>query len=112
MSRQSKAQPSVTLSSTKAEYMALSMCAQEIKFIVMLLDKLRPSLWGLQPAILRKDNIVGIFTAKNQRIGARTKHIDVKHHDVKDILEAGELVRVALREVGGELRRFDDQKCS
>ncbi len=40
MSWQSKAQPSVTLSSTEAEYVALSMCAQEIKFITMLLNEI------------------------------------------------------------------------
>ena len=35
----SKAQPSVTLSSTEAEYVAASMCATEIKFITMLMEK-------------------------------------------------------------------------
>jgi hypothetical protein len=42
VSWQSKAQPSVTLSSTEAEYVALSMCAQEIKLVSMLLHKIAP----------------------------------------------------------------------
>jgi hypothetical protein len=90
VSWQSKAQPSVTLSSTEAEYVALSMCAQEIKFIMMLLDEIAAKFVET-PSILREDNTGAIFTAKNQQIGARTKHIDVKHHHVKDMLEAGEL---------------------
>lgn len=87
----SKAQPSVTLSSTEAEYVALSMCAQEIKFIKMLLDEIVPGKAEM-PSILREDNTGAIFTAQNQQIGTRTKHIDVKYHHVKDMLEDGELV--------------------
>ena len=37
MSWMSKAQSSVTLSSTEAEYVGASMCATEIKFITMLI---------------------------------------------------------------------------
>ena len=36
----SKAQPSVTLSNTEAEYVAASMCVTEIRFITMLMDEL------------------------------------------------------------------------
>ncbi len=32
-----------------------------------------------------------MFTAQNQQIGARTKHINVKYHHVKNMLDAGEL---------------------
>ena len=35
----SKAQPSVTLSSTEAKYVAASMCVMEIKFITMLMEE-------------------------------------------------------------------------
>jgi hypothetical protein len=90
VSWQSKAQPSVTLSSTEAEYVALSMCAQEIKFIMMLLDEIAADFVET-PSILREDNTGAIFTAKNQQIGAQTKHIDVKYHHVKDMLDAEEL---------------------
>ena len=90
VSWQSKAQSSVTLSSTKAEYVALSMCAQEIKFITMLLDEIAVDFVE-NPSILREDNTGAIFTAKNQQIGAQTKHIDVKYHHVKDMLDAEEL---------------------
>ncbi len=90
VSWQSKAQPSVTLSCTEAEYVALSMCAQEIKPISMLLHEIATDCVKC-PSTLREDNTGAIFTAQNQQIGARTKHIDVKYHHVKDMLEAGEL---------------------
>ena len=76
VSWQSKSQPSLTLSSTEAEYVALSMCAQEIKFIKMLLDEIAPGKAEM-PSILRDDNTGAIFTAQNQQIGTRTKHIDM-----------------------------------
>jgi hypothetical protein len=66
------------------------MCAQEIKFVSMLLHEIAPDQVE-RPSILREDNTGAIFTAQNQQIGARTKHIDVKYHHVKDMLEDGEL---------------------
>jgi hypothetical protein len=66
------------------------MCAQEIKFVSMLLHKIAPNHVE-RPRILREDNTGAIITAQNQQIGARTKHIDVKYHHVKDMLENGEL---------------------
>ena len=76
--------------------MALSMCAQEIKFISMLLHEIAPNHVEC-PSILREDNTGAIFTAQNQQIGARTKHIDVKYHHVKDMLEDGELKLLFVR---------------
>lgn len=35
----SKTQPSVTLSSTEAEYVSMSMCTTEVKFVQMLMKK-------------------------------------------------------------------------
>ena len=40
MNWQSKAQKSVSLSSTEAEYVALSMCAAKCKFVNMLVDEM------------------------------------------------------------------------
>jgi hypothetical protein len=52
----SKEQPSITLSSTEAEYMAASMCATEIKFIQILLGELK--IETSKPATLHEDNQV------------------------------------------------------
>ena len=80
----SKKQKSVTLSSTEAEYVALSECSQETKFEWMLLNEL---LGSTQPATIYEDNTGAIFLVKNHQVGARTKHIDVRHHYLRAQLE-------------------------
>ncbi|KAI2489962.1 Reverse transcriptase (RNA-dependent DNA polymerase) [Fragilaria crotonensis] len=79
VSWQSKKQTGVTLSSTEAEFVAMSMAATEVKFIVSLLtemgngplDSNGPSGSGspLLPSILREDNTGAIFMANNTAIG-------------------------------------------
>ena len=80
----SKKQRIVTLSSTEAEYVALSECAQETKFEWMLLNEL---LGLTTPATINEDNTGAIFLAKNQQVGPRTKHIDVRHHHLRHQLQ-------------------------
>ena len=81
----------MTLSSTESEFVAMSMVATEVKFIVSLLTeigKLPPVL----PSILKEDNTGAIFMAKNTAIGQRTKHVDVRYRFVNDMVLAGELL--------------------
>jgi hypothetical protein len=91
----SKAQPSVTLSSTEAEYVAASMCGTEIKFISMLLDELQVAY--PKPSMLFEDNTGAIFIMNNDQVGQRTKHIDVKWHHIRDMIKAGDLLVVYIR---------------
>ena len=91
----SKMQPSVTLSSTEAEYVAASLCATEIKFVSMLLDELEVEF--PKPATMFEDNMGAIFIMKNDQVGQRTKHIDVKWHHVRDMIKGGDLVVVYIR---------------
>ena len=67
----------------------MSQCAQEIKFIAMLLNEVTGGK-SILPSILREDNTGAIFTAKNQQLGTRTKHVDIFHH-VKNMIDEGEL---------------------
>ncbi|WP_317202153.1 Ty1/Copia family ribonuclease HI, partial [Janthinobacterium sp.] len=85
----SKAQPSVTLSSTEAEYVAASMCGTEVKFVTMLLDELK--LDYPKPSVMFEDNTGAIFIMNNDQVGQRTKHIDIKWHHIRDMIKAGEL---------------------
>ena len=66
----SKAQPSVTLSSTEAEYVAASTLGTEIKFLSMLLDEL--NIKYPKPPILLEDNTGAIFIMRNDQVGQRT----------------------------------------
>ena len=91
----SKAQPSVTLSSTEAEFVAASMCATEITFILMLLDELGVSY--PKPYTLREDNTGAIFIMNNNQVGQRTKHIDIKWHHVWNMIQVGDLIFIYIR---------------
>ena len=83
----SKAQRSVALSSSEAEYMALSEAAKEIKFVYMILCSM-----GIKvqlPIIVRVDNVGAIFMSENTTTSNRTKHIDIRYHFVKEFVEDG-----------------------
>jgi hypothetical protein len=83
---ESKTQHVVTLSSTEAEYISLAKGACENKFITMLLDEVMryPSEKRLIGRIY-EDNLGAIYLVKNQHVGARTKHIDVRAHFIREL---------------------------
>jgi hypothetical protein len=85
VSAASKTQPSVTLSSTEAEYVAASMCATEVKFLQMLIEEIMPSA-RTRPATLFEDNTGAMFLMENQAVGARTKHIEIRWHHMRSML--------------------------
>ena len=68
------------------------MCATEIKFITMLMEEVGISY--PEPARL----LVGaIFILNNDQVGQRTKHIDIKWHHVRDMIQDGDLVVMYVR---------------
>jgi hypothetical protein len=79
----SKKQTTVALSSTEAEYIAFSECCQEAIFQTNLLEEL---LGEQKPAIIYEDNTGAIFLVNNQTVGARTKHIDIRYHWIRDLI--------------------------
>jgi hypothetical protein len=84
----SKKQSTVTLSSTEAEYHSLSECAQESMFTQNLIKELT----GIEmTAIIYEDNLGAIYLTKNQQVSVRTKHIDVRHHFLRDLLQEKKL---------------------
>jgi hypothetical protein len=77
-----KKQGTVALSSTEAEYNGLSECAQESLFTQSLIYELTGERL---PAIIYEDNIGAIYLVKNQQVSARTKHINISHHYLRDL---------------------------
>ena len=65
------------------------MCATEIRFITMLMDEL--GVVYPRPSTLYEDNTGAIFILKNDQVGQRTKHIDIKWHHVRDMIKDGDL---------------------
>jgi hypothetical protein len=89
ISWQSKAQPTVALSSSEAEYMALCSAAQE----AIYLRRLFADLGSPQddPTMIYQDNQGCIAMAHNPVHHSRTKHIDIKFHFVRERIAAGEI---------------------
>jgi hypothetical protein len=76
----SKAQKGVTLSSSDAEYVAMSEAVKEIRFIFFLLRSMfiKVNL----PIMVRWDNVGAIFMAENLSSGVCTRHVDTRYHFV------------------------------
>jgi hypothetical protein len=81
----SKNQPTVALSSTEAEYKALSDAVKEVLWIKMFIKEL--GLEGLNDVTINQDNLSTIAIAKNPIGHARMKHVDVTYHFLRDHVE-------------------------
>lgn len=80
----SKKQSSVALSSTEAEYISAAYASQEAVWLRQLLAD-----FGIPPTtatIMYEDNQGCIKLANNDKMNARTKHIDVRHHHLRDLI--------------------------
>lgn len=90
VSWKSKLQPTVALSSTEAEYMALGAAACEALYLRNLLGELCPaSVPG--SVTLFEDNQSTIKQAFNLQSSERTKHIDIRYHFIKDHISKGDI---------------------
>ena len=85
ISWKSKSQRSVTKSSTKAEYIAVSDMVSELMFIKQVLEFLLINF--KKPITVKVDNVSAINFCNNATIGARTKHINIKYHYVQEYVE-------------------------
>ena len=81
---------SVVLSTTEAEYMALSEVVKELKFIVQLLQTMNIEVE--LPITVHVDNVEAIWLSNNRTISDRTKHIDIRTSFVKEDQEDGKII--------------------
>ena len=72
------------MSSTEAEYMALSDTAHQIMWIKSLLGELS---YDLKHIPINADNQGSIFIASNPVQERQTKHIDIHYHYVHECIE-------------------------
>jgi hypothetical protein len=87
----SKAQRGVTLSSSKAEYVAMSEAVKEIRFIYFILKDI-----GIEvelPIVVKTDNVGALFMSQNSSTGVRSRHVDTRYHFIRENVEDG-IVRV------------------
>ena len=81
---------SVVLSTTEAEYVALSEVVKELKFIVQLLQTMN-SVVEL-PITVHVDYVGAIWLSNNRTTSDRTKHIDIRTSFVKEYQEDGKII--------------------
>ena len=86
----SRAQKLVTISSTEAEYVAISEVCKEILHVKSIFEFIDVEI--NYPIVVYCDNVGAIFLSKNKE-SRRTKHIDVRYHFVRQYVESG-LVKV------------------
>ena len=95
ISWKSKSQKSVTLSSSEAEYVALSETAKEIKFVYQVLMSM-----GIEvkiPIIVRVDNVGAIFMSESIAVTQNSKHVDTRYRFVNEFVEEGFLKIIFVR---------------
>ncbi|KAG9442739.1 hypothetical protein H6P81_018593 [Aristolochia fimbriata] len=85
----SKKQNSISLSTAEAEYIAAgSCCAQLLWMKQMLAD------YGVPSGVLTVycDNTSAINISKNPVQHSRMKHIDIRHHFIRELVEGGKVI--------------------
>ena len=84
-----KRQEIISLSTTESEYVAATYAAKEALWLRSLLSQLFDT--NLEPTTLFSDNQSAIALTKDHQYHARTKHIDIRFHFIRWIVENGSL---------------------
>ncbi|GBP84936.1 Copia protein [Eumeta japonica] len=87
----SKEQQIIALSTSEAEYMALASAIQEALWLKQLADEFQSELKGT-PIGLYCDNQSAISLSDNAAYHARSKHIDVRYHFVREKIAAKQIM--------------------
>lgn len=84
-----KKQCTVAMSSTEAEYVAMSSCVSETIWLTGLMDDLQRNAM-LFPVLIYEDNQGAIAMAEREE-KRRAKHIDVKYHFIRNAVADGKI---------------------
>ncbi|KAF7768406.1 hypothetical protein Agabi119p4_7649 [Agaricus bisporus var. burnettii] len=80
----SRKQKTVALSSTEAEYMAISDCLQQLIWVSQLLTEIG---FEIQTPMLYGDNMGSLFWSTSEVQEKRSKYIDIRFHYIRELLE-------------------------
>jgi hypothetical protein len=89
----SKLQRLVAMSSTESEYVAMAINAKTTQWLRQILRDIgNPELIGHNEVVrMLADNQGAIALAKNPHLHERSRHIDIKYHYVRDLVEKGKV---------------------
>ena len=87
ISWKSQKQKCVALSTAEAEYIAMSTATQEAIWLRQLIAEISNS--SKSPTLMFEDNQSAIAMARNPQFHGRAKHIEIKHHYVREQLSKG-----------------------
>lgn len=87
----SRFQPTVATSTCEAEYMALGAAVQGALWLKQFNQQLG---WPVldDPILINCDNMSAIYISKNDAYLPRTKHIDIRHHFVRDCINSSKII--------------------
>ena len=83
----SRRQPTISLSSTEAEYKSASDTCRQMTWLRTFGEELGDDV--TRPSPLCLDNQGSIFLAVNPVIDRRTKHIEIRYHYIRECVERG-----------------------
>ena len=84
-----KCQELILLSTTKSEYTAVTHAAKEALWLRMIISQIFSI--SLPPTTLFTDNQSAIALTKEHQYHARTKHIDIRFHFIRWVIEDSKL---------------------
>jgi hypothetical protein len=85
----SKRQATVALSTVEAEYISLTRAAQQQKWMHAWMSEV--NLEQPLPGTLYCDNQGAVDLTKNTKSHSKVKHIDIRHHYIRELVHNGEL---------------------
>ena len=85
----SKKQTTVALSSAEAEYMAATSAACEATWLRKILQDVQQD--SKTPTVIHCDNTLAISMTKNPVFHSHTKHIEIRYHFIRELVECGEI---------------------
>ena len=85
----SKKQHSVALSTTETEYIATGSCCAQVLWMKQQLEDFGITIDHIP---IKCDNTSAISLTKNPIQHSRTKHIEIRHHFIRDHVQKGDVV--------------------
>ena len=86
----SKRQTTVTLSTVEAEYVAMSRSAQQMVWMQNWLSEVDVEF--TVPGLISGDSWGAITLTKNTKDHGKVKHIDIRHHYIRELLQSGLII--------------------